>query len=219
LARYNTFKYGSGKFYGELVATKYSVAPFVAYAQDYDEVVLTWSQPQFEDGNSAKTFKLIRNQYAYSETQDDGTTIVEASGTLPPPNAVDRTDVGTSPLASGRFAFYSIWIQLDLDDSWVLAGSTEVLVPRKHSTRVYPRFNSEDNTVIPINFFLQTTHERFLSFIPRVFGAEPYINSENELSEAAVTDTVSGSSDLSLFLEGFSFTVDEIGRASCRERV
>jgi hypothetical protein len=154
LARYNTFKYNSGKVYGELVASKYSVAPFIAYAQDYDEVILTWRQPQFEEGNSAKTFKLIRNQYAYSETQDDGTVLVESSGSLPSPNAVDRTDVGTSPLAAGRFAFYSIWIQLESDDSWVLAGATEVLVPKRHSTRIYPRFTSEDNSVVPINFFL-----------------------------------------------------------------
>ena len=190
MARYNTFKYGSGQTYGEVAASTYSVEPFVAYAFDYQKVFLTLSQPQSVAGNAIVSVKIIRNQYAYSETQTDG--VVIWSNTYSPIELIDTTQ-----LASGRFAFYSVWLELE-DDSWVLAGETEVLVPSKHSSRIYPKYIDETNTVVPADVLLQTTHERLLNYIPKIFTAEQ-----------AITDNQNTESDLSLFLEGFSFTVDE----------
>jgi len=191
LARYNNFKYGDGTLYGELTASKYSASPFVAYSQDYQKVVLTWGAIQGDAGNPVVLYQLVRNQYAYSETQTDG--VILFTGSFNPQLFTD-----TVQLASGRFAFYTIWVKLQ-DDSWVLTGVTEVLVPSKHSSRIYPRYIDETNTAIPADILLQTTHERFLSYIPRVFT-----------SSAGLTDDyVDETSDLSLFLEGFSFTIDE----------
>lgn len=192
MARYNTFKYGSGQTYGEVAASAYSVAPFAAYAFDYQKVFLTWSTPQSTSGNAITTFRIVRNQYAYSETQTDG-VILWTNSVGPSGNLL----YDTTQLASGRFAFYSIWLQL-ADSSWVLAGTTEVLVPAKHSSRIYPKYIDETNTPVPADILLQTTHERFLSYIPRVFT-----------TDQAITDNMDETNDLSLFLEGFSFTVDE----------
>jgi hypothetical protein len=213
LARYNTFKYGSGQTYGEVAASAYSVAPFSAYAFDYQKVYLTWATPQSVSGNPVTTFQIVRNQYAYSETQTDG-VILWTSSVAPSGNIL----YDTTQLASGRFAFYSIWLQLD-DDSWVLAGTTEVLVPAKHSSRIYPKYIDETNTAVPADILLQTTHERFLSYIPKVFTSEytPKVftaerTPTNELAaynNLAITDNQNTKSDLSLFLEGFSFTIDE----------
>jgi hypothetical protein len=185
LARYNNFKYGEEK-YGERSSRQYSVEPFLAYAIDYQQVYLTYSPPT----GPFTMVRIVRNQYAYSETQNDGIVILEST-TLP----ADRID--TFQLASGRFAFYSIWIELE-DDSWVLAGETEVLIPAKHSSRIYPKYIDETNTSVPADILLQTTHERFLDYIPKVFTAEQ-----------SILDNQNTDNDLSLFLEGFSFTVDE----------
>ena len=200
MARYNNFKYGEEK-YGESSSRPYSVEPFLAYAIDYQEVYLTYSQPS----EPYSAVKIVRNQYAYSETQTDGVVILDST-TLP----FDRID--TFQLASGRFAFYSIWLQLE-DDSWILAGEAEVLIPAKHSSRIYPKYIDETNTVVPADILLQTTHERFLDYIPKVFTAE-YIPTAEEDEQGAdsylsITDNQNTTSDLSLFLEGFSFTVDE----------
>jgi hypothetical protein len=192
LARYNTFKYGSGQTYGEIAASAYSVAPFAAYAFDYQKVYLTWATPQSVSGNPITTFQIVRNQYAYSETQTDG-VILWTNSVAPSGNLL----YDTNQLASGRFAFYSIWLKLQ-DNSWVLAGTAEVLVPAKHSSRIYPKYIDETNTAVPADILLQTTHERFLNYIPKVFT-----------SNQGITDNLDKSSDLSMFLEGFSFTVDE----------
>lgn len=190
MARYNTFKYGSGQTYGEVAINQYSAAPFVAYAQDYDKIYLSWNVPQPESGTTIQTYRILRNQYAYSETENDG--IIIWDDTFIGVELIDENN-----LAQGRFAFYSFWIQLD-DDSWILAGQTEVLVPAKHVSRIYPRYIDETNTAVFSNLFLQTTHERFMSYIPRIFT-----------TDYSATDNPDSSNDLSLFLEGFSFTVDE----------
>ena len=192
MARYNTFKYGSGQTYGEVSASKYSVAPFSAYSFDYQKVYLSWATPQSDSGNDIVTFQIVRNQYAYSETETDGvilwTNTIAPTGNFWP---------DTYQLASGRFAFYSIWLKLQ-DNSWVLAGRAEVLVPSRHSSRVYPKYIDETNSLVPADILLQTTHEKFLSYLPRVFTANQ-----------KVTDSIDTTSDLSIFLEGFSFTIDE----------
>ena len=190
MARYNTFKYGSGQTYGEVAASAYSVEPFAAYAFDYQKVYLTLGQPQGLSGAGIVAMRIVRNQYAYSETQTDGVVIFDAA--FFPANLFDTTQ-----LASGRFAFYSVWLQLE-DTSWILAGETEVLIPAKHTSRIYPKYIDETNMVVPADILLQTTHERLLNYIPRVF-----------VSDQAITDNPDKTSDLSLFLEGFSFTVDE----------
>lgn len=192
MARYNTFKYGSGQTYGELAANKYSVEPIFAYAQDYDEINLTWATPQTDEGVTIQTYKLLRSQYAYPETPEDGLVIWEDDFEPGKAPFVDKNNV-----SSGRFAFYSFWLQLD-DDSWVLAGQTEVLVPAKHLSRIYPKFIDENNVSIASNILLQTTHERFLSYLPRVFTAND-----------SPTGNLDEEGSLSKFLEGFSFTIDE----------
>lgn len=185
MARYNNFKYGQEK-YGEQAAQAYSVEPFIAYAVDYQKVRLTHSRPS----GVFSLVKIVRNQYAYSQTQTDGVTIWEST-------SLPAETIDTNQLASGRFAFYSIWLQL-ADSSWVLVGEAEVLVPSKHSSRIYPKYIDETNTPVPADILLQTTHERFLNYIPKIFTASQ-----------AITDNQNTNNDLSLFLEGFSFTVDE----------
>ena len=192
MARYNTFKYGSGQKYGEIASQKYSVEPFSAYAKDYGVIDLSWNYPQSSGSTSISKIRLVRSQYSYPETQDDGIILYENTDvTL----KVVFTD--SNNLALGRFAFYAIWLQLS-DDSWVLAGETETIVPSKHFSKIYPKLIDETNTTVFANILLQTTHERFLSYLPKIFTT-------NE----SATDNLVEDSDLSLFLQGFSFTVDE----------
>lgn len=191
MARYNTFKYGSGQKYGEVAANKNSVEPFIAYAQDYNKVLLTWNIAQAESGSIIK-HKIVRNQYAYSETQNDGIVLWNDDD-----GPGSQLLYDTNNIASGRFAFYSYWLQLD-DNSWVLAGETSVLVPAKHLSRIYPRYINQDNVSISSDILLQTTHERLMSYLPKILT-----------TGYSSTDYLDSESHLSLFLKGFSFTVDE----------
>lgn len=195
MARYNTFNYGTGQTYGDLSANKYSAEPFIAYAQDYDEVNLTWNTPQADDGVTIQKFRLIRSQFAYPETETDGLIIWDEA--FEPSHSVGSPYIDKNNISSGRFAFYALWIQLD-DDSWLLAGETDVLVPSKHLSRIYPRYIDENNVSVSSNILLQTTHERLLSYLPRIFT-----------TDYSATDDPDLSNDLSVFLEGFSFTIDE----------
>jgi hypothetical protein len=215
LARYNTFKYGSGQTYGDLTASKYSAEPFVAYAQNYNKIVVTWNNPQADTGVTIAKYRLVRSQFAYPETETDGLTIWES--TVPPiePRVNDTTNI-----APGRFAFYSLWIQLG-DDSWVLTGETDTIVPAKHTSRIYPKFINQNNVAVAADILLQTTHERLLSYLPRVFTAEYWDKGTTEKPNPEEpylytsptgninTDRYNKQVTLSMFLEGFSFTIDE----------
>lgn len=193
MAKYNDFKYGSGKTYGDISVAANSVAPFIAYAEDYGVVKLTWTNPTTNSGSTISRGRIVRNQYAYPETPDDGVIIYDST-------SVEGNSQGypdSTNLSSGRFVFYSFWIQFS-DNSWQLVGTTETLVPSRHSSRIYPKFTDENNQQVPADILLQTTHERFLSYIPRVFT-----------SSSSLLDAPDETSDLSLFLQGFSFTIDE----------
>lgn len=192
MAKYGNIAY-KGAYYGEAPRFPFSVEPFTATAIDYDRILLSWSNPT----GAINGMRLVRNQEGFGESAEDGVILFEKNGdpstfgdtvyTDGEDNFIDadtRNDIG---LVSGRWTYYSMWVRRE-DDLWVKADDLVVLLPKEHGTRLF------DGTE------LLSTHVNFMDLLPRVFTSA-------EQSPLGVLDP---SSDLYQFLEGMSFTVDEI---------
>jgi hypothetical protein len=77
MARYDTFIYNTGVKYGQTSAVVYDVGPFVARAIDYDKIIVSWVWPNYNLTQYSTRFRLVRNQYNPSETQEDGVILVD----------------------------------------------------------------------------------------------------------------------------------------------
>jgi len=215
MARYNTFQYGDPVYYGAASASVYEALPFSAEALDYDKVKVSWVTP----GMAASTFeytrlRVVRNQDYPSETQEDGIVIVDL---FEPFNAgnyarvVDGTITGPDgsllpALRPGKYVYYSIWL-LKKENSganifWDKIADTSMLLASSHDTLLG---NTDDSLEIlslqsTTRARTMTTHQKMLDLLPKVYTTA----TENPL------DIVNEDSDLSLFLKGFSYTLDEI---------
>jgi len=192
MAKYGNPKY-KGAYYGEAPRFPFSVEPFTATAIDYDRVYLTWNNPT----GAINGMRLVRNQEGYGECPEDGVILLEQNGdpstfgdsvfTDGVDNFTDTDTRNDIALVSGRWTYYSMWVRRE-DDLWVKANDLVVLLPRNHGTKL------DDGTE------LLSTHINFMDLIPRVYSS----------LEQSPLGTIDPSSDLYSFLQGMSFTVDEL---------
>jgi hypothetical protein len=193
MSKYGEFYYGSGKTYGEAPRNSFSVEPFIADAVWYNKVFLTWEDPVASSGDSYTAYRIVRSQFAYPETPDDGIVLLDGLGEVSVNNIYDETS-----LSPGKFAFYRFWLKRGSDSTWVIAGNAETLVPKQHSSILAPSYIDNDGIRKDINQVVSTTHDKLMSYLPKIFT-----------TETKSTDSYDPNSVLSRFLEGFSFTLDE----------
>jgi hypothetical protein len=192
MARYGNVVY-KGAFYGEVPRTPFSVEPFIATALDYDRILVTWNTPV----GDLTGIRLVRNQEGFSECPEDGVILLEVNNTdgdFGSTSYIDGVDnlLDSSPdndigLVSGRWVYYRMWVRRS-DDLWTVANDAFTILPRKHGT------NLPDGTE------LQSTQINFMDLLPRVFTS----------AEQSPLGTIDSSSTLYQFLEGMSFTLDEM---------
>jgi hypothetical protein len=213
MALYSDFKYNDGTLYGDGSRLDYSAEPVVATAVTYNQVSVSYSVPT----GSYILFRIVRNQDGYPETAEDGKIIYATNlGEYPTSSSVLDTD-----LVEGKFAYYRAWLKRSSNSYWEPAGDSSVLVPFKNTltsgiTVVQSEFNPTTlefyDKTIPTNLGMSTTHQRFMSYLPRVLTSTSLSSvDENEPNYDPYLDD-SGSVDNSLisaFFEGFSFTIDE----------
>lgn len=199
MPKYGEFYYGSGKVYGDSPRLSFSVEPFTAEATWYDQVQLRWQSPQATAGDSYIGFRVVRNQFAYPETPDDGVILLDwpsETTTSNPAGLLELKD--TNNLVPGKFVFYRIWLKRNSDAVWVAAGDAETLLPEMHASVLGPSYIDNDGIRKSINKVVSTTHDKLMGYIPKVFT-----------TGGKVTESYDPDSTLSKFLEGFSFTLDE----------
>jgi phage tail-like protein len=190
VARYGTFLYGSGVTYGDQPVTDLDVEPFIARALDYRRIEVTWVPPT----GTFSRFRLLRNQGNVPESEEDGVRLIDTSRVEDIRNVssyldgVQNTEAAAVALTPGGYVYYAVWLLLE--DGWFPASYTYTLLAEDHSK---PLNGDEDSARTP------TTHERMLDLLPRTFVTE----SGNPLDE------VDYDTDLSTFLRGFSYTLDE----------
>jgi hypothetical protein len=188
-------KYGSVLYnqsvYGQKSRLAFSVEPFSAVALDYTTVALSWSAPV----GAYTAFRVVRNQDGFSETVEDGVTIYEEFGIEPTTGSVSIStlidgDGNTSlpALVGGKFSYYQVWILKASDKVWYPAGNAYTLIPSQHPTYG------------PAKITLQTTHDKVMNLLPRVYTSTSH----------SPVDEVTSDSDLYRFMQGFSFTIDEL---------
>ena len=182
---YGNVIYGSGETYGQPATLPFSVEPFSALALWYDKVLLTWAPSE----SNFTSFRLVRNQDAFPETSEDGIILYEWTAgrgvdkATIPNSYVDGTpeDVALTP---GKFIYYRVWL-FDDTQSWVVGGEAAIPLPQK--------FNEGSP-------FAKITHQKLLELLPKQFTS----------SDFSPNGTIDFDSELSAFLEGFSFSLDEL---------
>lgn len=182
---YSVAVYGVDK-YGEAPRLAYSVAPFLASATTYNSVELSWTQPE----GDYTSLRLVRSQDGYSETEEDGVILWEWLDTSGEPRITTFTDepeAVSSPLVSGRFAYYTIWALKDTG-TWTNTGEVVTVVPAPHASSV------------PGNTSLISTQEKLMDYLPRVYTSRTQ----------SPLDVVDPDSELYRFMSAFSFTLDEL---------
>ena len=228
MARYSAFKYGTNIKYGTSTDVAYSVAPFDAVTLSHNEVFLTWKEPLNPATGTGRfaRFRIVRNQTDVPETPEDGVILVDVSSTFSAGQkyAIDGYGSGdkdvyyesdqsntktatylnpSKPLIQGRLTYYAAWI-MEVDTAtdartWSLVGVVDTLVAKDHST-VLGNTDDTPDSPNPNRTRTRTTHEKVIDLLPRVFTS----------STESPMDTVTTGSDLDLFLQGFSYTLDEL---------
>lgn len=204
---YNTFNYGTGVVYGGTSSkSSYVIDPFTATVLDYNNVTLMWTTPTAPPG-SILDFRIVRNQFGFSETEEDGYILPVSSYNLPSFSDNDST----IPLIPGRYVYYTFWLMLS-DYSWNAIGYTYALIPKEHNT-----VSPELDPITKQNIVLQSSQSKFADLFPKVYTtgpAKPYVNSidgkEYVAGGNSYLSEVDTSSDLYQFLGGIAFTLDEI---------
>ena len=175
---YNSARYDLDS-YGKASKLEYYAEPFIATAVNYTQVQLTWVEPT---GEYTKA-RLVRSNDGFPETAEDGAIIWEWSeGETFLSSFLDGE---TSPVASGKFIYYRIWLQL-LDGTWLNVGDSYTLVPIEHAT------------LAPNKSELVSSKNKLLDILPRIYTT----------ASESRTDEVSPDSDLAKFLDAFSFELD-----------
>jgi hypothetical protein len=167
-----------------------SVAPVTALALTHSTIKITWYLP---NPSSYKVIRLVRNQYAFSENQEDGEIIYEfnnaaGSGLSTVTTFTDGVDtnLSTVSLVSGQYAYYTVWLLIN--DLWINAGFVSVLLPKQH------------NTYANRTTSLKNSHMKVMELLPRVMTS----------TYNSPFDVIDTSSDLYNFMKGISLTYDEI---------
>jgi hypothetical protein len=174
VAKYGNVVYGGAK-YGVTPKLAYSVEPMAITVIDFTKIRISWQSPT---GEFTK-IKLVRNQFGFPETSEDGITIWEedaTEGTVSRSTFVDGEDnVGQTPIVNGRQVYYTMFLFTD-QKIWVNAGQITDLMPLDHGV-----------------------HKRIMDIIPKVFTSDIQ-------SPLGVTDE---NSDLYKFIGGVAFTHDQ----------
>jgi hypothetical protein len=174
VAKYGNVVYGGAK-YGVTPKLAYSVEPMAITVIDFTKIRISWQSPT---GEFTK-IKLVRNQFGFPETSEDGITIWEENateGTVSRSTFVDGEDnVGQTTIVNGRQVYYTMFLFTD-QKVWVIAGQITDLMPLDHGV-----------------------HKRIMDIIPKVFSSDIQ-------SPLGVTDE---NSDLYNFMGGIAFTHDQ----------
>jgi hypothetical protein len=174
VAKYGNFVYGGAK-YGVAPKLAYSVEPMSITVIDFTRVELTWQSPT----GAFTKIKLVRNQFGFPETSEDGLTIWEENateGTVTRGSFVDGEDnLEQTPIVNGRQVYYTMFLFTD-QKVWVKAGEIADLMPLDHGV-----------------------HKRIMDIIPKVFTSDIQ-------SPLGVTDETS---HLYKFMGGIAFTHDQ----------
>lgn len=215
MARFGEFRYlKDNVLYGERSKLALSAEPLNAVAVRYNKVLLSFATPT----GTYIAFRIVRNQDAYPETEEDGAVIFEStsgSSGITSNIIIDSDSILSAPLVEGKFAYYKAWILTADNEYWSPAGQTSTLVPAKHNLKLNNDLSvssdvtgmlTNDSTLYK-NVDLSTTHQRFMALIPRVLTSATN-GPVDEVEDPDAPD--SDNTFISKFLSGFSFTVDEL---------
>jgi hypothetical protein len=195
---YDSFQYGDGTLYGNISKSTYSADPFTAVAIGRDvsaeviggiehyivrpKVALSWSRVT---GNILG-IRIVRNQEAYSEYEEDGYIIYESFDPAASVTSV-YDQYGTEPLVEGKYAYYTVWILRTDGTAWTPASTAWCLVPKAHGV------------VTPDGRHIKSSARKFVEIFPKVFSTQ----------QQSYLDEVDETSDFFQFFSGFSYSLDE----------
>lgn len=118
IARYGVSLYGTSP-YGEVAESLYAVDNFTATPRQYNKIYLTWGHP----GGTWSTLRLVRNYKGYPVDERNGETIFAVD------NASDSQFFLAPEVIADRWAYYSLFVYVDTDATWVKSADTRIYIP------------------------------------------------------------------------------------------
>ena len=186
MGKYGDIIYG-GATYGATPKLTYSVEPMSTDVIKYREAYVYFQSP----AGTFSRIRLVRNQYGFPETAEDGVIIWEQNsadgssleGTLNLTNVAGRglefkdgeDNPYSTPIVPGRNIYYRVFLYTS-DNLWIVAGSTRDVIPA-----------------------FTGVIDKLINVLPRVYTSE----------ELSPLGTVSPNSILYQFLDGFAFTYEQ----------
>jgi hypothetical protein len=175
MAQYGNAIYGLST-YGSTPASTLSVSPMTTLVVNYTQCYVYWNVP----GGEYSQARLVRNQNAFSENQEDGVTVwsqVTSSVTKTAFNdGGGIEDTSGVAIVPGKPIYYTMFL-LDSDNEWVNAGSVQDIIPSDHGMQ-----------------------DAIINYLPRVFTS----------AEQSPLAEVDKTSDLYQFLSSAGFIIDEL---------
>jgi len=211
---------GGGSYYGLIVYGQNPQLSFNAQPMwarpylNYGQVRVFWTTPVPKDGSSYIGIRLIRNFDQYPEHSEDGKIIIENYGTNPTLGGTTYYDDTVIP---GQFVYYRIFVLLGptvqgAAFEWFDAGTAFCLAPAAHDSKTPVntfKSVSSSNVIGDVRIpqaTLMTTHDKFMSLLPSIYQ---YGNDQGIVKDVP-TPTQNNDNPLSVFLNGFSLTLDDL---------
>lgn len=111
-----------------VVNTAYLIQGFTAGPVDYANVLLMWDAIDSNTITTVTEFRLLSNPWGFPVDQNDGTVLVDLTGSFQ--QITQYTDPTVAP---GKVAYYGIYL-LTTSGSWVRAGFATCLMPVNHGS-------------------------------------------------------------------------------------
>jgi hypothetical protein len=212
---------GSGSIYGQIYygqnpQLNFSAQPMWARPYlNYGTIRVFWTNPIPTAGTSYVGIRLLRNFDQYPEHAEDGKIILESYGTNPTLNSLGYLD--DSSVIAGQFVYYRIYLLMGADFTqapfeWFDAGTAFCLAPAAHDSKTPVntfKSVSSSNVIGDVRIpqaTLMTTHDKFMSLLPSIYQ---YGNDQGIVKDVP-TPTQNNDNPLSVFLKGFSLTLDDL---------
>ena len=129
MSKYGIDYYGTA-YYGANTAVQFSAANFLAESRTYGQIQLIWGTPT----GSWDYIRLIRSQYGYPVSADDGDLLFEQTN----PGVTFYIDNGQAPrnvgLKQGHVYYYTIFVRETVHNTWQNAGNATGISVKDYNT-------------------------------------------------------------------------------------
>ena len=191
MGTYGIDYYGS-VYYGSNSRVSFNATNFIAKPYDYSSIQLTWNEPS----GSWDYLRLIRSQYGFPVTPDDGDFLFEFYKGITPSFYLDTGQVpNNSGLKPAQPYYYSIFVRDTSTNLWNKAGNAIGISVKDYNTTqtMYEYLPTILSSNIPYDTYLETNNTFLKKFLKLfAFQLDLYKSQAENITNRYDVDNVNG---------------------------